>query len=95
LSGLKGQGLGAAYKINKINTFSVYAIATKTNFHTLKGEIFLCKGINDDMYRSRGIIKLWVSSKKCRRNSADCTSSGRLFCIPLISFFTIDLSLYK
>lgn len=31
---------------------------------------------------TRGMMKLWVSSRRCRRSRALCTSDGRFFCTP-------------
>ena len=47
------------------------------------------------MYLSNGMIKLWVSSKKCRRIKADWTWFGRRVWVPLAISFSSALSLCK
>ena len=49
---------------------------------TFQGEMFLWRGMRLATYRSRGIMKLWVSSSRCLLSMASCTSVGLLVCTP-------------
>ena len=49
---------------------------------TFQGEMFLWRGMRLATYRSRGIMKLWVSSRRCLLSMASCTSVGLLVCTP-------------
>ena len=57
--------------------------------------MFLARGMRLAKYRSNGIINVCVSSRKCRRISADWTALGLLSWTPFCTRFTIALSLSK
>ena len=59
------------------------------------GEMFLASGIRLAKYLSNGIMKVCVSSRKCRRISADWTALGLLSWTPFWTRLTIALSLSR
>jgi hypothetical protein len=67
----------------------------RSTSQTLYGEIDFCKGIRRAKYLSSGMIKLCVSSRKCRRIKADCTWLGRRVWVPLAMSFNSALSRVK